>query len=302
MRAIITGGNGLIGRIVAAILAADGYEVVVLSRNPAKVRDLPAGVRAEKWDGRTAAGWGRLADSAEVIINLAGENLSGGLWTSERKRRILQSRRDAGAAIVEAVRSATTKPKLVIQISGIGHYGIGHSKVLTEKDGPGTDFLATVTLDWEAATAPVEELGVRRVVLRQAVVLTPRGGILAIMKLPFTFFVGGKLGSGRQWFPWVHIDDSVRAMRFLMSNEKASGVFNLVSPTPITNAQFTRSLARAMKRPAFMNVPAFALRLVLGELSMTVLEGQRAIPARLTEMGFTFKFTDADAALADLIH
>ena len=183
MRVIITGGTGLIGRALAADLAGGGYEVVVLSRNPGRAAGLPAGVRAERWDGRTAQGWGRLADAAGAIVNLAGENLAGegflpARWTAERKEKILKSRLDAGAAVVEAVAAAAIRPGVVIQSSGVGIYGPLGDEPVTEDRQPGADFLARLAVQWEASTAAVEGLGVRRAVARTGVVLSNAGGAL----------------------------------------------------------------------------------------------------------------------------
>ena len=306
MRVVITGGTGLIGRALAADLAADDHQVVVLSRTPERATGLPAGVRAEGWDARTAEGWGALADGAEAIINLAGESIAGaGLvpsrWTAERKRRIRESRLNAGRAVVQAVESASSKPRVVVQASGVGYYGPRGDEELTEEASPGQDFLGRTAVEWEASTAPVESLGVRRAIIRSGAVLSTKGGAFPFMLLPFRLFVGGPLGSGRQWLPWIYISDQVRAIRFLIENEAASGPFNLVAPDLLTNADFGRVLGRVMKRPAFVRVPAFALRLLFGEMSIVSLEGQKAIPRRLQGSGFTFRFPEVEAALRDLV-
>lgn len=308
MRIIITGGTGLIGAALAQNLAQDGHEVVILSRRP-DGHALPPGVRAEKWDGKTAAGWGHLADGADgevAIANLAGESIAGAgfppaRWTPERKRRILQSRLDAGQAVAAAVRMAVQKPKVVLQASAVGYYGARGDEPLGVEDAPGQDFLADVCQQWEASTAVVTDMGIRRVVLRTGVVLSMAGGALPLMALPFKFFAGGPLGSGKQWVPWIHLQDQVRAMRFLLENEAASGPFNLASPNPLTNRDFARVLGKVMERPSFIPAPAFALKAALGEMATIVLDGQRALPYRLQEMGFTFTYADAQAALADLL-
>ncbi len=306
MNIIITGGAGFIGRALAADLAGAGYEVVALSRNPARATGLPAGVRAERWDGRTAAGWGGLADGALAIVNLAGENLSGGgfppaRWTPERKALIRQSRLDAGAAVTAAVTAATTKPRVVIQSSGIGHYGSRADKVLTEADGPGNDFLARLTVEWEASTAAVAGQGVRHVSVRTGVVLSPEEGALKQLLVPFKLFAGGPMGSGRQGFSWIHPADEVAAIRFLIETERASGPFNLCAPGPLSNAEFARVLGKVLGRPAWLPVPGFALQLALGEVASMVLDGQRALPQRLLDLGFRFRFPDAESALRDLL-
>ena len=306
MRIIITGGSGLIGRPLVRSLAADDHEVIVLSRSPALVKGLPSGVRVEGWDGRTAKGWGALADGADAIINLAGESIAGeGLlpqrWTEERKARILQSRVDAGKAVVEAVTAAARKPGVVVQSSAVGYYGThGPEKTITEESPAGDDFLAKVCIAWEESTAPVEALGVRRPIARTGIVITFDGGALVPMALPFRFLAGGPIGSGKQPFPWIHIDDEVRALRFLVENPNANGPFNLAAPEPPTNAEFSRALGHIMGRPSLIPAPAFAFELAFGEVAMLVTEGQRTIPQRLLDLGFQFKFTDAEAALRDL--
>lgn len=305
MRILITGGTGLIGSALAAELAQAGHEVIVLTRNPDKATGLPAGVRAERWDGRTAQGWGHLADGAGAIVNLAGASIAGeGLlpsrWTDERKYLILQSRLDAGRAVVEAVQQAAHKPGGVVQASGIGIYGFADDRVLDETAPAGTDWLAQVAVQWEAATAPVEAMGVRRVVIRTAVVFSRTGGVLPLMLLPFRLFVGGPVGSGRQYVSWIHLADEVGAIRFLIENPAASGPFNLVAPDVMTNAEVSRVIGRVLRRPSWFPLPAFAMRLMFGEVATLLLEGQRAQPKRLLELGYTFRFPTLEAALRDL--
>jgi len=306
MRVIITGGTGFIGRTLAAALQATGYEVVVLSRNPARATGLPAGVRCERWDARSAAGWGSLANGALAIINLAGENLAGagflpGRWTAERKHLIRQSRLDAGKAVLEAVEQAAVKPQVVIQASGIGHYGDRGDAVLTEADSAGRGFLADLTVEWEGSTAGVSAWGVRHVVIRSGVVLSPTEGALYRLLLPYKLFLGGPMGGGRQWLAWIHPADEVAAIRFLMERQEAVGAFNLCAPNPVTYAEFGRVLGRVLGRPSWLPVPAWALRLALGEVASTVLESQRALPRRLLDLGFQFRFPTAEAALRDLL-
>jgi uncharacterized protein (TIGR01777 family) len=306
MRVIITGGAGFIGRALATDLAAAGYEMVALSRHPTQTTGLPAGVRVERWDGRSATGWGQLADGAHAIVNLAGENLAGGgffpaRWTPERKQLIRQSRLDTGQAVVAAVQAAQAKPAVVIQSSGIGHYGTRGDRVYTEADRPGTDFLAALTVDWEASTAPVERLGVRHASIRSGVVLSPTEGALYRLLLPYKLFVGGPMGNGRQGFSWIHPADEIAAIRFLVENPQASGPFNLCSPEPLTNAQFGKVIGAVLGRPSWLPAPAFALKLAMGEVASMVLEGQRATPKKLLDLGFQFRFPDAESALRDLL-
>lgn len=301
MRVILTGGSGLIGRAVAAELGACGHEAIVLTREPAKVRDLPAGARAERWDGRTAAGWGGLLDRESAIVHLAGEPIADGRWTEERKRRILSSRVESSAAVVAAITAAAVKPRVLLQASGVGYYGDTGDREVGEGDPPGDDFLARTCVAWEAATAAVEALGVRRALLRTGVVLAREGGALPKMLLPFRLGVGGPLGDGRQWLPFIHLADEVGAIRFLLEHAGAAGPFNLCAPHPVRNADFARALGRAAHRPSFLPTPAFALRLALGELAQALLTGQRALPRHLQSLGYSFHFPVLEGALADLV-
>lgn len=315
MRVVITGGTGLIGRALAKSLASDGHEVIILSRSPERATNLPqpdrpgsgGSIRVEGWDGRTAEGWAHLADGADAIVNLAGASLSGGRllpsrWTTERKRAIRDSRLDAGQAVVEAVSQASRKPDVVIQSSGIGYYGFRGDEKVAEDAAPGDDLMARLASDdWEPSTAPVEEMGVRRAIIRSGPVLDKHEGALPSMMLPFRLFVGGPMGNGRQWLSWIHREDEVAAIRFLIEHGEAEGPFNLCSPNPLTNADFGRVMGRVMSRPYWIPVPGFAIKLAFGEVTSAVLEGQRAVPQRLLDMGFRFRFPDAEAALRDLL-
>jgi uncharacterized protein len=302
MKIIITGGTGLIGRSLAASLAGVGVEVILLSRNPTRgLSGLPAGVSIHGWDGHTARGWEALVNDAEVIVNLAGENIGAGRWTEARKKSILSSRVNAGNAVTEAVRLAEHRPRLVVQSSAVGYYGPHSEEIITEQTGAGKDFLSTVCMDWEASTYEVEKLGVRWVAARTGVVLSTAEGALPRMMLPFKLFAGGPVGSGRQWFPWIHLEDEVRALRFLIENPSASGAYNLCAPNPVTNADFGKALGRAMHRPSVLPAPAFAMKLILGEMSTLLLDGQRQVPQRLEQAGFKFKYSQVDQALQALL-
>ncbi len=299
MKIIVTGGTGLIGQTLTKDLADHGNEVWVLSRHPGE-KDLPGGVRAAGWDAKTAQGWEELAGQADAIINLAGANIGARPWSNERKRIIRESRVNAGQAIVAAVRQGA-HPKVVLQIAGVGYYGVHGDEPLDERDAPGKDDLAHVAADWEESTRPVAEMGVRHVIMRAGVVLAPKGGVLAPFILQNRLFAGGPLGSGRQWISWIHIQDLIRAIHFYLEREDARGIFNTTSPNPVTNAEFERAVATAMRRPYWIPAPSFMLRLVLGEMSTLVLDGQRVLPKRLLEMGFQFEYPTLEAALADLL-
>jgi len=302
MRVIITGGSGLIGRKLTSELAEAGYEVIVLSRRPQEALSaLPAGVQVVTWDGRSAEGWAAFADGAHAIVNLAGSNIAEGRWTPERKQIILQSRLSAGYAVAQAVQQAVHKPHVVIQASATGYYGSRGDELVSEETPAGSDFLARVCVEWERSSAKVGEMGVRYVIIRTGMVLSKEGGAFPKIVAPFRFFVGGPLGDGRQWFPWIHIADEVSAVRYLLESEQSIGAFNLVAPSPVTARDFARALGQVMKRPASMPVPSVLMWLVFGEMATILLHGQRAIPQRLLDLGFRFRYSQLEDALRDLL-
>ncbi len=308
MRYIITGGSGIIGSELTKSLTADGHEVIILSRDPSR-HALPAGAQGVKWDARTAEGWGHLADGAFAIVNLAGETIGGsgtiplpGTWSAERKQRIKNSRLWAGEAVVAAVESAAVKPEVVFQMSGIDYYP-SSDKTMIEESERGRQFLAEVVADyWEPSTEPVEAMGVRRVVARTAPLLNLETGPLPASLLQFKLFAGGRLGSGKQWFSWIHTQDVVRAIRFLTETSAARGIYNVAAPHPVTNEEFTQILGKVMGRPTLIPVPEFALKLMLGEVSALVLEGRPVNVSKLLSSGFTFKYPELEAALMDLLN
>jgi uncharacterized protein (TIGR01777 family) len=301
MRVIITGGSGLIGQALGKELSQHGYTVVVLSRSPETSQgSLPDSIRIVRWDGKTARGWEDLANEAKAIVNLAGANISSGRWTDAKKRLIVQSRVDAGNAVTQAVENASTKPEVVVQSSAVGYYGPHGDDPVTEASPAGQDFLASVCVRWEASSAGVEKAGVRRVVVRTGVVLSSRGGALPLMALPYRLFIGGPIGSGRQWFPWISLADEVGAIRFLIENPAASGVFNFSAPNPLTNHDFGKVLGKVLRRPSYFPLPAFLLNLIFREMSTILLDGQRQIPERLLNLGYSFRFQQAEQVLREI--
>ncbi len=309
MNILIAGGTGLIGRALLVALIADGHQITVLTRSPEKAGNLlPSGVRAVKWDGRSPDGWTQFIEETEAVINLAGESIAGESlpailtrrWTEAQKNRIRQSRLDAGQALVTAIAAASKKPSVFIQASAVGFYGPHGDEALPESTPAGTDFLAEVCQAWEASTAEVEKMGVRRAVIRTGLVLAPAGGILPMMLLPFRLFVGGPLGGGKQAVPWIHLDDQVNAIRFLLADKDAHGAYNLSAPIPVSNAEFGRIAGQVLHRPNWLPVPGFALKLALGEKAALILDGQNAVPERLLDTGYKFIFKKLEAALQDL--
>lgn len=301
MKIIMTGGTGFIGSAVVDELGKDKHEIVLLSRSPEKATGLPAFARAVKWDGHSAAGWGGEVNGADAIINLAGEAIGPMPWIGDRKEKNRSSRVNAGKAIVQAIEQAKQKPRVLVQSSAVGYYGTHGDETLTESSPPGSDFLASVCVDWEASTAAVESMGVRRAVYRTGLVLSRRGGFLPVIALPFQFFVGGKLGSGRQWFSWIHLADEIAALKFLLTNDAARGAFNFTAPNPVRNADFSKALGKATGRPSAIPVPGFAMKMGLGEMAdLLVLQGQRVVPEHLKQMGFEFCYPTIQAALKEI--
>ena len=301
MKIVITGGTGFIGSALMDELVKDKHEIVVTSRSPEKVQGLPALVRSVKWDGCTAEGWGSEVDGADAIVNLAGEAIGPIPWVGDRKEKIRSSRANAGQAIVQAIERAKQKPRVLVQSSAVGYYGTHGDETLTEQSPPGSDFLASVCVDWEASTAAVEHMGVRRAVYRTGLVLSRNGGFLPVIALPFQFFVGGKLGSGRQWFSWIHVADEITALKFLLTNDAARGAFNFTAPNPVRNADFSKALGKATGRPSAIPVPGFAMKLGLGEMAeLLVLQGERVVPDHLKQMGFEFRYPTLQGVLREI--
>jgi len=298
MRTIILGGTGFIGSSLARLLAGQGHEVVVPSRRPEKVPAvLGAQVKGAAFDGRSGAGWGEFIDKDTAIVNLAGENIAAGRWTAEVKRRIEQSRLMAGAAVMDAITRAKTRPAVLVQASAVGYYGARGPEPLDETAAPGSNFLAQVATGWEASTSGAEALGVRRVVVRTSMVLG-RGGALAKMLPAFRLGLGGPLGAGTQMVPFIHLDDEVGAIAFLLGRADLSGPFNLAAPEAVTSRGFARALGRALGRPAFLPAPAFVLKLLLGQMAEEVLlSGVNATPAKLLAAGYAFRHPTLASAL-----
>ena len=307
MRVLIAGGTGMLGAVLASNLVKGGHEVIVPSRSPERKKlGLPTQIQLTPWDGKTANGWSAYVDGADAIVNLAGERLAGPnpiafRWTEARKQRVKQSRLNAGQALVQAVQNASVKPKALIQASGVDYYASTNTRA-TEESPPGDDFLSDVCANfWEPSTKQVEALGVRRVVVRMGPILHANDGALPPLVLRTKLFLGGPIGSGEQWFSWIHIADVVSAIQTLITRDDATGMYNLTAPNPLTNTDFSRVLGRVLGRPSFLPLPGFVMKIMFGEMSQTLLQGPRAIPQRLQEMGFEFQFPVAEVALRDLL-
>jgi uncharacterized protein (TIGR01777 family) len=302
-RVIITGASGFIGKALCRRLAEQGYEIIALSRNLEKGKKvLGKDVQVVEWNGKNSQGWLSYVEGAQALLNLAGESLASGRWTEEKKQSILQSRLDAGKAVVEAARLAKKKPKVVVQASAIGYYGLRRDEVCDESSSHGEGFLSEVSRKWELSTQEVEAQIIRRVTIRTGIVLGREGGAFVRLEKPFRLFVGGPLGSGKQWFSWIHLDDEVNAIIFLMEREDLSGVFNLTAPRPVLQKDFSRTLGKVMKRPSWLPVPSFLLHLLFGTMAKeTLLSGQRVVPSRLLDSGFRFLYPELESALKEIL-
>jgi hypothetical protein len=302
MTIVLAGATGLIGRRIIQRLVETQNEVAVLTRNPSQRTGLStAPIRFVQWDARTPGDWCTQLKGADAVINLSGESIGGKRWTPAQKRLILSSRIDATNAIVDAIGASRRKPQVLVNASAVGYYGETGDEEVLESHPSGNDFLAYVCRQWESAARAAERYGVRVVLPRSGVVLDRHAGALKKLLLPFRLFVGGPLGSGRQWFPWIHLEDEVGAILFAIESPAMTGPVNVVAPELVTMREFSSALGRALKRPSWAPVPAFLLKIALGEMSDMVLKGQRTIPRRLLDAGYRFRFPRLDEALLDLL-
>ncbi len=295
MRVLIAGGSGFLGTALRTSLEADHHDVFILTRRP------PKGPSELQWDGKTTNGWGDRMNEMDAVVNLTGFGLEHWPWTRKQKQKFVDSRVLPALALASAIQSATRRPRVFLQTSGINRYGLRGEGLADESAPPADDFLAQLTVRWEDATQSVEQLGVRRVIARNAVVLARNDGLFPLMALAPRLFVGGRFGDGKQAMPWVHIADQTRAMRFLFENENARGPFNLISPEPTSNAEFMRAVAKALHRPYWFHIPKPLLELILGEMSILLTEGRYSQPKRLIELGFQFRFGKLEDAMDDLL-
>jgi uncharacterized protein (TIGR01777 family) len=299
---LITGGTGLIGRALVAALARDGVPVTALVRDPARAAPLLPGATLHKWDGTQGPPPESVFAGVDLVINLMGEPVDGGRWSEARKRVLRDSRVVATRALVDAMRGLARRPRVLISASGTGYYGARGDEILTEASPVGAGFVAELARDWEAEGARASELGLRVVLLRTGLVLARGGGILAKLLMLFRLGLGGRVGDGKQWLPWIHLDDEIGFIRHAMTHDTVTGAFNAVAPEPATNAEFGAALGRALGRPSVMRAPAFALRLVLGEMAdELLLASQRAMPVRTLGSGYVFRHPLLAPALRDLL-
>ena len=304
MRVAVTGATGLIGTAVVRALVDRGDDVVALTRSGARARSiLGTGVEPHEWpDPEVAPPPPAALDGSGGIIHLLGEPIAQ-RWSEQAKRAIRDSRVLGTRQLVAGIAALAPdrRPRTLVSQSAAGYYGPRGDERLDEDAGPGEDFLADVTRAWESEAGAGGDLGVRVVVTRTGVVLAPRGGALAKMLPPFKLGVGGPVAGGRQYVPWIHLDDVARAILHLLDDERATGPVNLTAPEPVTNAELSRALGHVLHRPAVLPVPGAILRLMYGEMAAVVLTGQRVVPRRLSELGYEFAHPDLEAALADVL-
>lgn len=291
-RVVIAGGSGFIGSRLARHLHEAGFAVTVLSRSQHTDR---AGIRFRRWRPPEPGAWQEELEGATAVVNLCGASLER-RWTPARKRELVASRTLPSRALVSACAAARQRPAALLQASGVNYYGTGPAE-RAEDDPPGHDFLARLAVDWEA---PLIETDMRTVSLRFGAVLDRNAGALPRMLLPFRLFAGGPIAGGQQWLSWIHIDDAVRAIHFLMDSPLVDAV-NVTAPEPVRNAEFAAAAGRALNRPALLPIPGLLLRAVLGEQATLVCDGVHALPAKLQRAGFEFRHPTLDAALADLV-
>jgi uncharacterized protein len=289
----IAGGSGFLGRALAARLKREGHRVVTLTRKPG----LPESIT---WQPDGSPGTlPRHFEDVDAVVNLAGENLAGGRWTAERKRALVSSRVLATRTLAGAINACAQPPRVFISGSAVGYYGPRGDEPIAETAPAGTDFLARICVDWEQEARAVSAR-TRLAIMRTGLALARDGGALQKMLLPFKLGLGATLGSGKQYFPWIHVDDWVSMAAWLIQNDAASGAFNAASPSPVTNHAFTRTLGRVLGRPAILKAPAFALRAAMGEMADMLLHGQRVVPVRAEQSGFLFAHRALEPALQSL--
>lgn len=303
MKIVIAGGSGFLGSPLAEMYAEDGHDVRVLTRSleSGDTRHDPGtgvpGITRVGWKADGGSGpWLTALESADAVINLSGESLASTRWSAESKKRFRESRLLATRSLAEAIRAASSPPAVLVSGSAVGYYGPCDDRPLTETDAAGSDFLAQLCVDWEAEARRAERPGTRVVLLRTGIVLERSGGALPEMMRPFRFFVGGPIGSGRQYVSWIHRLDWIEMVRWIVHTPLVSGPVNATAPHPVTNRHLSQALGHAMHRPSFMPAPGFALKIVVGEFAESILTGQRVLPARAQKEGYYFRYPEIEQA------
>src|SRR5688500_8126722 len=298
MRILISGSHGLVGSALIELLTRNGHEIVRLVRHEPK-----SGAAEVLWNPEKGVIDKERLEGFEAVVHLAGENIAEGRWTSEKKRAILESRVKGTTLLSETLATLKTPPAVLLSATAIGYYGNRGDELLTETSAPGNDFLAHVCQQWENATKPASEKGIRTVLSRFGIILDANGGALAKMLTPFQMGVGGRIGNGKQWMSWIALDDVAGAIQFMLRDRFVNGPVNFVAPHPVTNAEFTKTLGSVLSRPTFIPVPAFGVRLAFGEMAdALLLSSQRVVPEVLQARGFAFAWPRLELTLKHLLH
>lgn len=300
---LLSGGTGLVGGRLLPRLRAAGHTLRLTTRHPTRARAVAAdeAVRLVEWDGLRIPS--EALAGCDAVIHLAGEPIFGGLPNRERRRRMVESRVDSTQSLVQSLATLTPaeRPGTLLCASAVGIYPSSGDRELVEQEAPGSGFLADLCRRWEAAAESAEGMGIRRVSLRIGIVLAAHGGALGLMRIPFSLGLGGRLGDGRQWMPWIHIDDLVSLLHAALEDPRYAGPINACAPTPVRNREFTRILAGVLRRPALLPVPAFALRLILRDLATELLGSRRVLPERALSLEFDFRYEELEVALRSLL-
>lgn len=301
MKIAIAGATGFVGSRLVEQLQAQGHQVVILTRSPQQASNRFGSAVVVGYNPLKSGEWQSAIDGCDAVVNLAGEPIAEKRWTPAQKRVMLESRQSGTEKIVEAIEQATTKPPVLINASAIGYYGTSETSKFDETSPAGSDFLAEVCTKWEAAAQAASATGTRVVILRLGIVLGENGGALGKMLAPFSAFVGGPIGSGKQWFSWIHRDDVVKLIIAAITDAKMQGVYNATAPNPVTMSDFAQTLGTVMNRPSWLPVPNFALEALLGEGAIVVLQGQQVTPKNTLAQGFEFQYPTLRPALAAIL-
>lgn len=299
MKIVITGASGFIGSLLADHLWRQRHDLILLSRNPPRESNVTQ-LEWVSWIPGASGEWEKAIDGVDGIINLAGEPIAAKRWSDVQKEKIRFSRIESTKALVGAIGKAKQRPKFLISSSAVGYYGAHGDETVTEEAAPGNDYLSRVCVDWEKEARNAESYDVRVVLVRTGIVLDKNKGALAKMVVPFKLFAGGPLGSGNQWMPWIHIEDQIGLLLFLLENQNARGPFNATAPNPVTMTEFCKALGAVLNRPSWASVPGGVLTLLIGEMAEMLLNGQRAVPQAAGKLGYQFKHSNLLPALQSL--